>query len=91
MNENKIVYKEGLQLVSRHFNLRQSKKQDSIRFDADILLIKTERFTRYFILLINYPSKFHIVWDSSRSNEPNDGNGLLREMIVIIERVQWTV
>ena len=29
MNENKIVYKEGLQLVSRHFNLRQSKKQDS--------------------------------------------------------------
>lgn len=29
MNENKIVYEEGLQLVSRHFNLRQSKKQDS--------------------------------------------------------------
>lgn len=56
MNENKIVYKEGLQLVSRHFNLKQS-----IRLDADILLIKTDRFARYFILLINYPSKFHIV------------------------------
>lgn len=29
MNENNIVYKEGLQLVSRHFNLRQSKEEDS--------------------------------------------------------------
>lgn len=71
--------------------LTWGNQRNKIRLDADILLIKTDRFTRYFILLINYPSKFHIVWDSSRSNEPNDGNGLLREMFVIIERVQWTV
>ena len=71
--------------------LTWGNQRNKIRLDADILLIKTDRFTRYFILLINYPSKFRIVWDSSRSSEPNDGNGLLREMIVIIERVQWTV
>lgn len=29
MNENKIVYKHGLQLVCRRGNLKQSKKQDS--------------------------------------------------------------
>ena len=85
----KLFVKKVCNLFLATLQLRQSKKQDSTW--CGHFANKNRPFYKVLYIADNYPSKFHIVWDSSRSNEPNDGNGLLREMIVIIERVQWTV